>query len=222
MIIQERVQELLDFEEVYDKWSNLVVYTDLLAEPAKLTALKQMLIPSNALKPFIDERFEWQVAEATKRKKHERAIAFVHETLRKIESFFSDDDANMKTARILLYGKLGVIYEKWATLGKLADYSFEDEERRLNYLCAARWYMLANLELGYISDYGLQVVVCFANAQCPDLRLAATRKIFGDREVFMVEDALLFQDLVRRTKKAVKSGNGIIQIFCDLPNPTNN
>lgn len=191
---------------VADRWFNSPTYVQLpQVEHQRFKALTEL---AGDVKLFVEQTTN-NANELVKAKRQFEALDLVDQRLKEAERVFEGD--NLLTARRYALYRRGYVQEHLATFGSYSKLPLGDPMRTVCFLSAARDYMLADLELGCVTDYGLRVSECFGGARNGDLQMAALGKCFnGLDNVTLVHskspDRVIVKDLERRATEIIEIG----------------
>ena len=180
--------------DVADRWFNSPTYVQLPElEHQKVKALTEL---TGDVKLFVEQTIN-NANELVKAGRQFDALDLVDQRLKHAETTFSGDD--LLTARRYAFYRRGYVQEHIATFGAYSKLPLGDPMRTVCFLSAARDYMLADLELGCVTDYGLRVSECFGGARNGQVQMAALDKCFGGLGVTLVHskspDMIIVKDL---------------------------
>lgn len=184
---------------IADRWFAMPTYVQL--DRVVLNRVESLVELRGVVEEFVEHH--WQAVNLlTKARRHFEALDFINERLNIAEREFSGDD--LITARVYTYRGRGFIQEHLATFGDYSKLELGNTMRTTAFLSAAQDYILADLELGCVTDYGARISECYGGAQINrGVRMAVLAKLFGSTDrVTLVDknsiDMILVQDLFRR------------------------
>lgn len=192
--------------DVVDRWFNSPTYIQLPdIEHDRAKALTEL---SGNVKIFANETTH-NANDLAKAGRELDALDFIDQRLTEAERVFRGDD--LLTARRYAFYRRGYVQEHLATFGSYSKLPLGDPMRTICFLSAARDYMLADLELGCVTDYGLRVSECFVGARNGDAQMAALDKFFGGLGDIMPvnknsPDMVIVKDLERRATERIDLG----------------
>lgn len=192
--------------EVADRWFNAPTYVELPKEEnQRFKALTEL---TGDVKLFVEQTTN-NANELVKAERQFEALDLVDQRLKEAEKVFEGDD--LLTARRYTFYRRSYVQEHLATFGSYSKLPLGDPMRTICFLSAARDYMLADLELGCVTDYGLRVSECFGGARNGNAQMAALDKCFGGLgDVTLVHgkspDMIIVKDLERRATETVEIG----------------
>lgn len=213
-----------EVQEVTDRWFATPSYVDLPeAELAKVRALTEL---KGDIKTFTDHTTH-TTADLVKAEKHFEALDFMNQRLAEAEATLTGDD--LLTARRYSFYRRGYVQEHLATYGAYSKLELGHPVRTVAFLSAARDYMLSDLELGAVTDYGLRAAECFGGARLGGLQMSALGKLFsGTRGIALVgrntPDMIIVKDLMRRATETIElgpvpNGKNVVVIKGEYPEP---
>lgn len=192
--------------DVADRWFNSPTYVQLSeVEHQRLKALTEL---TGDVRLFVEQTTN-DANELVKADRQFEALDLIDQRLKEASAVFSGD--NLLTARRYAFYRRGYVQEHLATFGYYSKLPLGDPMRTVCFLSAGRDYMLSDLELGCVTDYGLRVSECFGGARNGELQMAALGKCFGGLEnISLVHgkspDMVIVKDLEKRATETVEKG----------------
>lgn len=192
---------------IANRWLALPTYMQL--PDAEIQRAESLVELSGSVQAFT-EHHRQAIRPLTKSNRHFEALDLVDERLTTLERGFTGDE--LITARVFAYRRRGFVQEDLATFGDYSILELGHPMRTTAFLSAARDYMLADLKLGCVTDFGMRVAECAGGARVEELRTAALTKLFGNAQSITLVNAndggamAIVGDLLRRAVTRIDMG----------------
>lgn len=189
---------------VADRWFNTPTYIQIPQEDyERARALMEL---TGDVKTFTEHTTN-VANELAKAGRELESRDFIDQRLIEAEVAFEGDE--LLTARRYALYRRGYVQEHLATFGVYSKLPVGNRIKTLCFLNAARDYMLSDLELGCVTDYGLRVAECFGGTGNQEMEMMVLRKCIGGDIMIINKKSsgmIMVQDLKRRATETIDVG----------------